>query len=175
VGLHIIKRKQPRVSVLPLILGGAQQNGRRSGTLNVAGIVGMAKALQCCIAKDFVEVQHLGALLQQKLLDLGCSLNGASHHKIPHIINVQSNIKAQDLIKLTPQLAYSMGSACNSDNQQASHVLLAMGLDSDQAFKSFRLSLSTLTTIEEVNSAMHIFDNIFKNEMSHDPFRYKHK
>jgi cysteine desulfurase len=164
VGFHLIKRKQPRVSVSPLILGGAQQNGRRSGTLNVAGIVGLAKALQCCRTKDFVEVQHLGALLQQKLLDLGCSLNGSSHHKIPHIINVQSNIKTHDLIKLTPQLAYSLGSACNSDNQQASHVLLAMGLNSDQAFKSFRLSLSALTTIEEVKTIINIFENIFKNE-----------
>lgn len=164
VGFHLIKRKQPRVSVSPLILGGAQQNGRRSGTLNVPGIVGMAKALECCSAKNFDEVQYLGSLLQQKLLDLGCSLNGSIHHKLQHIINVQTNIKTQDLIKLTPQLAYSLGSACNSDKQEASHVLLSMGLNTDQAFKSFRLSLSAFTTVEEVKSTMNIFENIFKND-----------
>jgi cysteine desulfurase len=164
VGFHIIRRKKPRVNVSPLILGGAQQNGRRSGTLNIAGIVGMAKALQCYAEFDNSKLQNLSEILQQKLLDIGCVLNGCTSNKIPNIINLQTKFKSQDLIKLTPQLAYSLGSACNSDTQKASHVLLAMGLNTEQAFKSFRLSLSALTTIEEVKTTINIFENIFKNE-----------
>lgn len=158
VGFHLIRRKNPRVSVSPLILGGAQQNGRRSGTLNVPGIVGMAKALELSSAAYLNPFIHQQALfLQNELIKLGYILNGSTQSKLPFIINLRSATKAHDLIKNTPQLAYSLGSACNSENQLPSHVLKAMNLSNEEAFCSFRLSLSTFTTQQDIETTIDVF------------------
>ena len=157
VGLLYVKRKNPRVTLIGQIDGGGHERGLRSGTLNVPGIVGFAKAAQLC-KDELMEINGtisiLRTRLEQAMCDMGASVNGNIKNRLPNTSNINfHDIKAEELIKALPNLAMAMGSACSSALPEPSHVLTAMGLTNKEAYSSIRFSLGRFTTGEEIEFA----------------------
>ncbi|HET6244431.1 MAG: IscS subfamily cysteine desulfurase [Bacteroidetes bacterium] len=154
-GALFIRRKNPRVTLVPLIEGGGHERGLRSGTLNVPGILGLGKA--CELAKNEMDVNlsisQLRDKLQEKLLNLkGVSFNGSIKYRLPNTLNVSfDGLKAENLILKIKDFAVSTGSACTSALIEPSHVLKAMGLSNEKAYSSIRFSLGKYTTEQEIN------------------------
>lgn len=154
-GALYIRRKDPRVTLFPLIHGGGHERNLRSGTLNVPAIVGLGKA--CEIAKaemwdDAEKTSRLRTLLEQSLFETGkAHVNGSQKHRLPNISNLSFiGLKADAIITKVPTIAVSTGSACTSAIPEPSHVLLAMGLTQVQAYSSIRFSLGKYITEEEI-------------------------
>jgi cysteine desulfurase len=143
------------VKIPAYIHGGGQERGLRSGTLNVPGIVALGAA--CRIAKEEMleNAQRIGALrdqLEHGLLRIpGTSVNGNIEHRIYNITNIcfKGN-DASVLMGKMKDIAVSNGSACTSAVEEPSHVLVAMGLNADDAFGSIRFSLGKFNKEEEV-------------------------
>ncbi|UPT65842.1 MAG: aminotransferase class V-fold PLP-dependent enzyme [Sphingobacteriales bacterium JAD_PAG50586_3] len=152
VGAIYVRRKNPRVALIPQIDGGGHENGLRSGTLNVPGIVGLGAAAELATRLDGTGTYDLLNKLEKELLAIGgISINGDIHNRLPNTLNIQiEGIKSEKLITRVPQLAMATGSACTSALPQPSHVLMAMGLTEEQAYSSLRLSIGRFTTEEEI-------------------------
>ncbi len=152
------------VSLLPQISGGGQERRRRAGTENVAGIVGMATALQ--IAEEYrpAYVAHCRTLrdrLASGLLDriTGASLNGHPIERLPNNVNLLlEDIEGESVLLLLDQhnIAASSGSACTSGSLEASHVLLALGLPHERAIGSVRLSIGRDTTETDIDIVLDV-------------------
>ncbi|MFO0356464.1 MAG: cysteine desulfurase family protein [Sphingobacteriaceae bacterium] len=153
VGVLYLRRKDPRINLLAQIHGGGHQNNFRSGTINVAGIVGLAKA--CEIAqRDYWDMNtHISKLknyFEHQLLDIeGLTINGSTRYRLYTTSNITFP-KNCDVKKLLTQFAFSSGSACASNSVEPSHVLTAMNIHSDEIKNSFRFSFSKYNTLEEV-------------------------
>lgn len=168
VGVLFLRRKKPRVTIQPLIWGGGQEKGKRSGTLNVPGIVGMAKAVS--IMGDQEEWNRLKALrddLENSILALDSKfkINGDPQNRLPHVSNIALiGIKAEKLLsKINHTLCISLGSACAAAQQGPSHVLQAMFDDKERIDGSIRISIGKLTTQTEIQEAKEILiENINK-------------
>ena len=144
----------------PLVYGGGQERGRRSGTENVPGIVGLAAALrQACetMAADAVHVSALRDSLQNQLSAIdGAQVISENAQRVPGILNVCfEGLDHQAIIPLLDAqgICASAGSACSAGAVKTSHVLHAMGISDSLAKGSVRFSLSADTTQEEVNAA----------------------
>ena len=154
IGALYVRRKNPRVTLSPLLDGGGHERGFRSGTLNVPGIVGMATAIE--IAKDKLSSETDRLLLLREKLESaftskGSSVNGSKSDRLPNTSNICFHgHKADELIKACPDLALSTGSACSSALAEPSHVLKAMGLSEKDAYSSVRLSLGRTTTEADI-------------------------
>ncbi len=150
VGALYLRRKSPRVRL---------QNPLHTGTANVPGIVGFGKA--CAILEIEKENSRLAELkkeLLKGLSDLGFVSNTPFENALSNTLSVRHpQIKASDLLVRTRNLAYSLGSACNSSDPSPSHVLLAMGLDEKQIKSSIRISLGRYTTSADIASVLGIF------------------
>lgn len=145
VGVLYVRDGTP---VAPLIVGGGQERGLRSGTENVAGIVGMGEALALAVAEREAYVARIGALrdrLQARLAAVPEStINGAGAARLPNNLSVSfAGVEADALlIRLDLEgVAASAGSACAAGSIQISHVLEAIGLDQRLARGTIRLSL----------------------------------
>ena len=154
IGALYVRRKNPRVTLAPLLDGGGHERGFRSGTLNVPGIVGMAKAMEIGIDKLSSETDRL-LLLREKLesafTSKGSSVNGSKSDRLPNTSNICFHgHKADELIKACPDLALSTGSACSSALAEPSHVLKAMGLSEKDAYSSVRFSMGRTTTEADI-------------------------
>lgn len=136
------------------IHGGKHQDGLRSGTLNVPGIIGFGKA--CEIASNQIDnynsVYELKKLLEIELLKIeGSFINGDLENRIYNISNICfPNIDSNITINMLDNICVSNGSACSSALIEPSYVLKAMGLSREEANSSIRFSLSKYTTEEEV-------------------------
>ena len=136
---------------------GGHENGRRSGTLNVPGIVGIGEAAEiaCREMEDFRErMEHLQDRLERHLLQLpGAHLNVPQHvPRLPQTSSIRfEGIGGAHMMTACRNLAFSAGSACSSGSGEPSHVLRAMGLSSEQALSTLRLSLGRFTTEDEVD------------------------
>jgi cysteine desulfurase len=155
VGALFVRRKNPRVTVAPLLDGGGHERGMRSGTLNVPGIVGFGAA--AAIARSVMaEESVVLARLRSRLLDglrrqVGdLVVNGALEPRLPGNLNV--SFPAVDgealLISLCDRVAISSGAACTA--AEPSHVLKALGRPTDLALASLRFGLGRWTTSDEV-------------------------
>jgi cysteine desulfurase len=157
VGALYVRRKNPRIELMPQITGGEQENNRRSGTLNVPGIVGFGEAAALCLRYMEEEEKFIRQLKKQiedhALNHLGAHIHGHNQHRLPHISNIFfPSYKGKSLIPdLCMSLALSAGSACNSGHTQGSHVLKAMGLSPDEISKSLRISIGRFTTQEDIS------------------------
>jgi cysteine desulfurase len=153
------------VRVAPLFHGGPHERQRRAGTENVPGIVALGRASELALAWLSSEAPNnlraLTARLEQGLLAAipNTHINGSTTHRSPNTTNLRfDNVDAEALlIALDMQgIAASFGAACQSGATEPSHVLLAMGLTPAEARSSLRLSLSRLTTAEEIDRALTI-------------------
>lgn len=152
-------RYKPRVHLIPLIHGGGQEFGLRSGTLAVHQIAGMGAAFQVAQEREQIDAEHVQRLSERLWNGIvalgGVHLNGDLQHKIPGCLNVRFELPQGDpFVNCLTDLAVSSGSACNSANPEPSHVLTAMGLSRASAQNSVRFSLGRFNTVEEVDYAI---------------------
>lgn len=159
IGALYIRRRNPRVSLTPLIHGGGHENGWRSGTLNVPAIVGFGKA--CEIAADELANTHATAKLRNRLeaglLQIeGAQVNGSIMHRLPNVSNIAFTYLDGDALMtgLKREIAIASGSACTSASIEPSYVLKAIGLSDEMAHGSLRFSTGRYTTSQEVDYAI---------------------
>ncbi|NIE76227.1 aminotransferase class V-fold PLP-dependent enzyme [Pantoea sp. Ap-967] len=143
------------------IHGGGHERGLRSGTLPSHQIVGMGSAFALAGEPgdhEHQRLQQLAKRLRSGLLALpGVSLNGCAEQRIPHTLNLRVDTPGFNSAALASELALSTTSACNSASNAASHVLLALGLDDQQARKSVRVSIGRFTNEAEIDHAIEVF------------------
>jgi len=166
-GALFVRRKNPRVSLVPLIHGGGHEFGKRSGTLNVPGIVGMGKAAELSaieLVETSARINHLRGILEKALKEkTGAILTAEVFTRLPNTIHFRiPGTKAERLISALPQLAFSTGSACSSALPEPSHVLIAMGFTEVEAYEGIRISLGRYTTEAEVGSVGEQFENAIR-------------
>lgn len=148
-----------KTKLTPQIHGGGHEQGLRSGTLNVPGIIALAKACEIASEEMILNQRNISVLrnkLEAELLKLpNTSINGDSEKRIYNTLNIC--FKGQDanvLIGRMKNIAVSNGSACSSSVIEASHVLKAMGLNDDDAFASLRFSVGKFNTMEDINTVI---------------------
>ncbi len=150
------------VRVADLMDGGAQERGRRAGTENVAGIVGMGEAMRLAEEELSTEAARQSAIrdhmIRRALLEVpGAVLNGSREYRLPGNVNLSvPGVRSEvTLFKMDMAgIACSGGSACTAGAIGASHVLLAMGLPDARVQSAIRFSFSRDTTREEVDAAV---------------------
>jgi cysteine desulfurase len=154
-------RRRPRVGLAPLMFGGGQEGGVRSGTLATHQIVGLGAACAIASAESAGDAQRIEALRGRLLSGLEAMgevhFNGHPQRRIPHVLNVSfEGVEGESLIFGIPGLAVSTGSACNSATQEPSYVLRALGRSDALAQGSVRFSLGKFSTSEDVEYALHV-------------------
>ena len=153
VGALFVSRKNPRVNLIEQIHGGGHQQNRRSGTLNVSGIVAFGKAADIC-ARDYWEnsthISRLKNYFEHQLLDIeGLRINGSTKYRLYTTSNITFP-KVKKVSSLFTKFAFSSGSACTTGTTEPSHVLSAMGLNQEEIKNSFRFSFGKYNTLDEV-------------------------
>ena len=142
------------IKIIPLLHGGGQEKGLRSGTENVPGIVGFAKAVELVKQKDIDSMKKLRDKLIKELLKIEwVKLNGPMNDRLCNNINVSfKGIDGETLLAYLERYGIycSAGSACMSNTAEKSHVLKAIGLNEKEIESSLRISLSRYNTQEEI-------------------------
>jgi cysteine desulfurase len=147
------------VSLVPQLLGGGQEGGRRSGTENVASIVGLGRAAELAAAErdsDAARILELRDRLHRGLSEAIANIrvNGSLGQRLPGNLSITiPGVEAAELIAAVPRLAISAGAACHSDDDAASHVLSAIGLGPADARSTVRIGIGRFTTAEEIDAA----------------------
>ncbi len=164
IGALLVRRRSPPLRLQSQIDGGGQEGGLRSGTLNVPGIVGFARALELCLDElpsESVRLRGLRDRLHTGLLAAldGVSINGPSPAleglRLPGNLNLSfAGVDGEALMMSMKNLAVSSGSACTSADPEPSHVLRALGLSDDLTRASLRFGLGRFNTAEEVDFAV---------------------
>jgi cysteine desulfurase len=160
VGVLYARKRNPRVKPAPLFYGGGHERGMRSGTLNVPGIVGFAKALELCIAVMGPEAERLSGLrnkLEKALLaELDHTfVNGHPEKRVPGCSNMSFGyVEGEGLMMAMPEVAVSSGSACTSANLSPSHVLRAIEVPDAYIHSSLRFSMGRFTTESEIDTVI---------------------
>ena len=158
------------VKIEPLMHGGGHENGLRSGTENVAGIVGFAKAVE--IAKDGMEkearqLRELREKLIKGVLEISdCWLNGHPENRLPGNAHFSFKyIEGESLVLYLDMngIAASTGSACSTKSLKPSHVLTAIGLSHEEAHGSLRLTLGRSNTEDDINQVLKVLPDIVSN------------
>jgi cysteine desulfurase len=159
VGALYVRRRGPRVRLMPQIDGGGHERGMRSGTLNVPGIVGLGKACQLCGEEFESETKRLTAMRERFWKKLSSELdeiflNGHPTRRLPGNLNVSfAYVEGEGLMMGMSDLAVSSGSACTSASLEPSYVLRALGVGEDLAHTSIRFGFGRFTTDEEIDFA----------------------
>ncbi len=166
VGVLFVKqRRKQHLKLTALLHGGGHEGGKRSGTLNVSGIVGMGKAAEICSQSMFEEARKILKLrdeLENAILKIpNTYINGNIEHRLYNTTNVRFEGCDSDAIILgLENIAVSNGSACTSASVDASHVLLAMGLSEIYAFSCIRFSLGRNNSNKEVPIVLSKVENV---------------
>ena len=169
VGALYVRRGEGGVRLVPQIDGGGQEHGMRSGTLNVPGIIGFARALELCLEELPAEAVRLTELRRrlfdglQHAID-GIALNGpaldqvatdGSPLRLPGNLNVSfARVDGEALMMNMGSVAVSSGSACTSANPEPSHVLRALGMNDDATRASLRFGIGRFNTPDEIDYAI---------------------
>jgi cysteine desulfurase len=159
------------VEACPYISGGAQELGRRAGTENVLGIVGMGKACEIANSEMMIDSEAILELKQkfeERLLSSleGISVNSRETKRVPNTSNICFQNLDGETILLHLDLAgiaVSTGAACASGKSEPSHVLLAMGQSAETASSSIRFSFGKLNTMREVNDVAEYLIELIPN------------
>jgi len=164
VGALWVRRTSPQVRLEAQIAGGGHEGGLRSGTLNVPGIVGFARALGLCLEELPDEVPRLAGLRQRLFGGLHSQLDGVALNgpnltepglRLLANLNVSfASVAGEALVMNMRDIAVSSGSACTSANPEPSHVLRALGLDDDTTRSSLRFGLGRFNTAADIELAI---------------------
>lgn len=149
-------RRRPRVRMEPIISGGGQERGLRSGTLAPPLIVGFGEAARLAYQEREYDYQHVSALakrLQDRILaEVDCVLVNGDPTGYPGCTNLSFQyVEGESLLMALKDICLSSGSACTSASLEPSYVLRAMGLDDENAHSSLRFGIGRFTTEEEVD------------------------
>jgi len=156
VGVLFVRARRPRVVPEPIVYGGGHERGFRSGTLPVAACVGLARALELCLAEREAEQARLArmrdALWERLARELdGIRCNGLGAPRLAANLSVSfERVDIDKLLLALPDLALSTGSACSSARPEPSHVLAAIGLPPRLARASLRFGLGRTTSDDDV-------------------------
>ena len=169
-------RKGTRLT--PFMLGGHQEGGRRAGTENVPGIIGLGKACELAAAdleEKNIRVKRLRDKLENGLLErIGNSMiNGDRERRLPNTLSISFEYVEGEsiLLKLSDKgICASSGSACTSGSLEPSHVLRAMGIPFTAAHGSIRFSLSAYNTEEEIDYILEVMPPIIEQLRAISPF-----
>ncbi|MEM6799476.1 MAG: cysteine desulfurase family protein [Planctomycetota bacterium] len=168
VGALFVRGRDPIVRLEAQVTGGGQERGRRSGTLNVPGIVGFATALELCTTEMPAERDRQAALrdrLAASLLaeaapaelcgpELSATTEAGCPLRLPgNLMIALGNVDGEAVQLRCPGLAISSGAACSSADPEPSHVLQALGMTADQARSSLRFGIGRFTTEEDTTTA----------------------
>jgi cysteine desulfurase len=159
-GALYVRRQRPKVPIECQIDGGGHENGLRSGTLNVPGIVGLGACAEAAGAVLPEESRRLSGLRDRLLAGLrsgldGVRVNGSLERRLPHNLHASfEGIEGEALLMALGDLAVSTGSACSSGSQAPSHVLQAINAVGPGAGASIRFGLGRWTTDAEVDFAI---------------------
>ena len=173
VGALFVKQGTP---IEPIIYGGGHEFGLRSGTENVAGIVGLGKAIELVEKhkNDIKRIKKLQDKIIEEVLKIpNTRLNGSREKRLPNNVNISiSGVEGESLVIALDQygIAVSTGSACSSKELKPSHVLLAIGLSPKEAHGSLRITLGRFTTEEEVDYFLKILPKVVKRLREISPF-----
>ncbi|HZY11052.1 MAG TPA: IscS subfamily cysteine desulfurase [Bacteroidota bacterium] len=169
VGALYVRSSNPRVKIALQMEGGGHERGMRSGTLNVPGIVGLAKACELSVQLMPEESKRLTSFREtmftaftSKLDDV--YLNGHPTRRLPSNLNVSFNhVEDNALMMSMKDIAVSTGSACSTSDPEPSHVLKALRLPSERLHSSIRFGLGRFTTEEEVDYVINrVVENVIK-------------
>ena len=153
-------RQRPKVHIKPVIFGGGQEGGLRSGTLPVPLCVGFGVAAEMAsrqVVQDAKRIDELASMLFRGLSKIkpDVMLNGDSEQRAPGCLNIIfPGYRSDSLLRAIPQIAASTGSACAATEMKPSHVLRAMGLSNEQANSSIRFGVGRGTTKTEIKKAL---------------------
>ncbi len=158
IGVLWVRSKNPRIRLTPLIHGGGHENGMRSGTLNVPGIIGLAKACEISKEELYSEMARLVSLRERlrdgilRQID-GVYVNGHPVNRVPNNLNLSFTGVEGDalLMGVNEEIAVSTGSACTSKSVEPSYVLRALGLSGERIQGALRFGLGRFNTEEEVD------------------------
>ncbi len=165
------------ISLVPLILGGPQETGRRAGTPNLLGAIGFGGAAESVMASFDEESARVGCLSRQLFESLsgsisGLRLNGRATNRLQNTLNLtfpgvlgETMLIALDL----EGIEVSMGSACAAGAVEPSHVLLAMGRSTAEARSSLRISLGWSTTSEEIAITSEVIPRVWRRVVESEP------
>ncbi|MEM3089496.1 MAG: cysteine desulfurase family protein [Candidatus Nitrosotenuis sp.] len=170
------------MKIEPLVLGGGQESGLRSGTENVASIVGFGKACQIAkenLASNYERLKTLRDRLVRRTTNeiTHVTLNGERERRLPNNAHFTFlGVNGEDLIiKLDEHgIAASTGSACSVKTQKASHVLMAMGFSHEQITGSLRLTVGYGNTQDDIDKTVDILKEIVSDLRSVSPFKAKY-
>ena len=171
IGALYLRVLKPRVKLDSIMFGGGQERNIRSGTLNVPGIVGFAKAVEISqkeMEKENEKSKKWTDSMLKKFQEAGGKLNGHPEKRLSHNLNVRfDGIESKAIINtVSKKVAISAGSACTTQVVEPSHVLLAIGLSEDQTHSSIRVGCGRFNTDEEIEIAAdeiyHAVENISK-------------
>ena len=159
-GALFVRHSYPPAHPIPLLHGGQQEQGLRSGTLNVPGIVGLGAACRLCrqnLPDEPQRLKNLTEKLYQGLTDAldQVTLNGHPTEKVPNILNLSfAGVEGEALALALKNLAVSTGSACRSARLEPSHVLWALKRDNQLSQSSIRFSTGRFNTPAEIDYAV---------------------
>jgi cysteine desulfurase len=175
VGALYVRGRNPRVRLLPILYGGGQERGLRSGTVNVPGVVALGKAAELSVAVRDDEAKRMRLLRERLHRGITASLPGVTLNgpplpslepdgalagggldaRLPANLNLSfAGVEGEALLLGIKDVAVSSGSACTSASLRPSHVLKAVGVPDELAHASVRFGLGRLTTEEEIDFAI---------------------
>ncbi len=164
-GIGILCAKDP----YPFMLGGSQQNGRRAGTENIAAIVGLAEALRAAAEHTAEKNAKLRPMQERIITEIsklpGAKLNGDREQRLACNVNISFPGQESETMILKLDLkgiAVSGGSACASGSLEPSHVLTALGRSYAEAKGSLRISMSDLTTEQDIDAFLTALPDVIK-------------
>lgn len=170
IGALYVRKRRPRVSVAPRMLGGGHERGMRSGTLNVTGIVGFGVALDIAKREMYAETHRVCQLrdrlwkgLQEHLDNV--QLNGHPTQRLPNNLSIAiPGIENRSLlVQLKHDVALSTGSACTTAKVEPSHVILALGYGEERSYCSLRFGLGRENKEADVDFVVNRLDISVKN------------
>jgi cysteine desulfurase len=152
-------RREPRLGLVPLLHGGGQERGLRSGTVPTHQVVGLGAAFRIAAREMAGDAARIAALRERLWLGLsalpGMMLNGHPTRRVPGILSIAvDGVEGESLLYGLPGLAVSSGSACASTHSEPSYVLRALGRSDRLAQSTLRLSLGRFNTAAEVDYAV---------------------
>ena len=155
-GLYVRRRRR----LVPLHSGGGQEKGRRSGTYNTPGIVGIGKACELAMQDRDGEAARLRDLSRAFLTQIrsrieGVTLNGHPEQRLPNNLNLSfENVESEGLIAALKGVAVSSGSACANETREPSYVMKALGASDERAHSAVRFGLGRFTTADELDEVV---------------------
>ena len=166
VGALFIDKMNNKIKLNPLIHGGGQESGFRSGTLSVHNIVGFGEACSIALENIFIDQDKILKLREKLYTGLkkifpDIAINGSINQRLEGNLNIRiPNYNAQEIISEMTNVAFSTGSACMSENPKPSHVLTAIGLTEKEIKESIRIGIGRLNTDNDINRTINYFKEL---------------